>query len=405
MEPPVHLARGSRKQPCWLTMSEDTQSTPQEHSADEHTESTPESTVADRPMQEQNHGTLKDVEGGAAGPSSDLREDLLEEVAHPLSTPDAAEEPAERSSPRFSYTNDHSSGKALMRGEGVRREELLEKALCGEISGETMVRMDARAGGSGSGRWRRFDELLRDPEAVLSHLGMTLGQLCAAGYGRDARTNAERERRQEPADCCEEAQSTSASPADTDQVGRRRAMASIASSLTRQLFAKNFARSDLVSSPLRSACGSSGTADGSTAEPVCAPGPSTPTDAAAPATMAHTPSVPFMQASNVPSAPVETARGASRLPSAVSGPRIDAFRELSGAGSRKLGYIASAVSSQLAAVGSVAVASASSATAPATSKAQSAAAARAALINGSTGLDYSPTSSRDNYEYVLSGGF
>ena len=397
----MHLARGSRKQPCWLTMSarEDTQSTPQEHSADEHTESTPESTVADRPMQEQNHGTLKDVEGGAAGPSSDLREG---------STPDAAEEPAERSSPRFSYTNDHSSGKALMRGEGVHREELLEKALCGEISGETMVRMDARAGGSGSGRWRRFDELLRDPEAVLSHLGMTLGQLCAAGYGRDARTNAERERRL-TADCCEEALSTSASPADTDQVGRRRAMASIASSLTRQLFAKNFARSDLVSSPLRSACGSSGTADGSTAEPVCAPGPSTPssTDAAAPATMAHTPSVPFMQASNVPSAPVETARGASRLPSAVSGPRIDAFRELSGAGSRKLGYIASAVSSQLAAVGSVAVASASSATAPATSKAQSAAAARAALINGSTGLDYSPTSSRDcdNYEYVLSGGF
>jgi hypothetical protein len=134
-----------------MSAREDTQSTPQEHSADEHTESTPESTVADRPMQEQNHGTLKDVEGGAAGPSSDLREG---------STPDAAEEPAERSSPRFSYTNDHSSGKALMRGEGVRREELLEKALCGEISGETMVRMDARAGGSGSGRWRRFAELL-----------------------------------------------------------------------------------------------------------------------------------------------------------------------------------------------------------------------------------------------------
>ena len=396
MEPTVAVHLRTTSASLLLTMSarEDTQRAPREHSAGEHTERKVGSNVADRRIQGQNDGTLMDIEGGIEHRSS-KREGHLE-VARLPSTTDAAEERAEHSSPRFSYTNDYSNGNVHMRGEGVRREELLEKALCGEISGETMVRMDPH------GTWRRFDELLRDPEAVLSHLGMTLGQLCASGYGHDARTNAERERRQASRRRCEEA--TRASPADTDQVGRRRAMASIASSLTRQLFPKNFARSDLVGSPLRSTCGSSGTGDDNT-ETVCSPGPSTPTstDAAAPATMAHTPSIPFMQVSNVPSAPIETARGATRLPSAVSGPRIDAFRELSGAGSRKLGYIAAAVSSQLAAVGSVAVASASSATAPAASKTQSVAAARAALISGSTGLDYSPTSRCDNY--VLSGGF
>lgn len=350
--------------------------------------------AAHRPMQGQEHGAVD--EQGVVAPPAAQRETSI--------TPGVVEERDGNSSPRFSYTNNHLSDKAHLRGAGLLRHELLEKVLSGEVLGETLVRMDLHAGKSRSGEWRRFDELLRDSEAVVSHLGMTLGQLCAAGYGRGADTNEDRLRRQRPA----QVQFDSASPSDADQSGRRRAMSSIASSLTRQLFAKNFARSDLVSSPLRSAQGKCATAetdqdDGVAAEPGGSTGPSTPssTDTAAAVITAHTPSIPFLQESNVPSASVEATRGVTRLPAAVSGPRIEAFRELSGAGGRKLGYIASAVSSQLAAVGSAAAASATSATIPAPTKGQSA--ARAALINASTGLDYSPTSRSDMY--VRSGGF
>ena len=322
--------------------------------------------------------------------------------SEPPIAPDAAGKLESNSSPRFSYTH-HMSDTVHLQGTSLRREELLEKVLGGEVLGETLVRMDPHAGETGPSQWRRFDELLRDSEAVFSYLGMTLGQLCAAGYGPSANTSEARVPRQPPVPV----RSGSASPEDADQGGRRRAMTSIAASLTRQLFAKNFARSDLVSSPLRSAQGNCGAnidqGDGFAA--CSSAGPSTPSskNTTVLGITAHTPSIPFMQESNVPSASIETTRGATRLPAAVSGPRIEAFRELSGAGGRKLGYIASAVSSQLAAVSSAAAASATSSTMPAPVKGQSAAAARAALISCSTGLDYSPTTRSEMY--VRSGGF
>ena len=349
----------------------------------------------DEPMQGHGHGTGAEdpqrhrppsASGGAGADQEvlDPKDGAHEAWRDAPGTPDAQERP-ESSSPRFSYANNHSSGKAHLRGNSMRREELLEKVLGGEVWGETMVRMELHAGKSTSGQWRRFDELLRDSEAVSTYLAMTLGQLCAAGYGAEADSN----NLQSPAT----QRSVSTSPADADQVGRRRAMSSIASSLTRHLFAKNFARSDLIGSPVP--VDNSGSGDVCDVEPVTSAS-TTPrtTDATAPPITAHTPSIPFMQESNVPSAPTESTRGATRLP-AVGGARIEAFRELSGAGSRKLGYIASAVSSQLAAVGSAAASSASSATAQTASKGQSAAAARAALISASTGLDYSPTTRGD----------
>ena len=48
----------------------------------------------------------------------------------PPSTPTPEERPA-GASPRFSFANNHSSGKAHLRASAVSREELLAKALAG----------------------------------------------------------------------------------------------------------------------------------------------------------------------------------------------------------------------------------------------------------------------------------
>jgi hypothetical protein len=309
----------------------------------------------------------------------------------PPSTPTPEERPA-GASPRFSFANNHSSGKAHLRASAVSREELLAKALAGEIWGDTMVRTDAQAGDDRSGEWRRFSDLLRDAAALQHAMGMSLGQLCAAGYGSSAGGSSQSPRRP---------RATTTSP-ESGGLGqpaamRRRAMTNIASSLTRQLFAKNFARSDLMGSP------SSGNSCRA-AEPLAPATPVAPASgsSATTATLAtHTPSVQamFLSESNVPD---DSTAPTKRLP-VVGGARIEAFREMSGNfGGRKLGVIASAVSSQLVAVGSAASSAAAAAVptaanAPPAGKTSAAAAARAALIGSSTGLDHwSPTARCDN---------
>ena len=69
-----------------------------------------------------------------------------EEGESAASTPTGAERSAD-ASPRFSYANNHSSGRQHVRGSGVARSELLQLARDGTLAlwGDTMIRTDARA--------------------------------------------------------------------------------------------------------------------------------------------------------------------------------------------------------------------------------------------------------------------
>ena len=259
------------------------------------------------------------------------------------STPTGAERSAD-ASPRFSYANNHSSGRQYVRGSGVARAELLQLARDGTLWGDTMIRTDAQGGASPSA-WRRFDDILRSPRSLEQTLGVPLGELCAMGY------RSERKPRAATTGC-------DAPAAEESAQGRRRAMTNIASSLTRQLFSKSIARSDLI-------------------------GALSPSSSAAPAPTAEkrlSPSIAsmFMSDANLPRS---SSQGEARPRAPAAGSRIVA-------GGRKLGVIASAVSSQLQAVAATASAAVPSRT---DSSGVSAAAARANLIGASTGLEYSPT--------------
>ena len=266
------------------------------------------------------------------------------------STPTGAERSAD-ASPRFSYANNHSSGRQHVRGSGVARAELLQLARDGTLWGDTMIRTDAQGGASPSA-WRRFDDILRSPRSLEQTLGVPLGELCAMGY------RSERKPRAATTGC-------DAPAAEEIAQSRRRAMTNIASSLTRQLFSKSIARSDLIGALSPS---SSGAAQGGSA-------------AAAPAAEKRlSPSIAsmFMSDANLPRS---SSQGEARPRAPAAGSRIVA-------GGKKLGVIASAVSSQLQAVAATASAAVPSRT---DSSGVSAAAARAKLIGASTGLEYSPT--------------
>ena len=264
------------------------------------------------------------------------------------STPTGAERSAD-ASPRFSYANNHSSGRQHVRGSEVTRAELLQLARDGTLWGDTMIRTDAQGGASPS-VWRRFDDILRSPRSLEQTLGVPLGELCAMGYRSERKPRAATTGCDAPA-----AEEGAQSRADG---GRRRAMTNIASSLTRQLFSKSIARSDLI-------------------------GALSPSSSAAPAPTAEkrlSPSIAsmFMSDANLPRS---SSQGEARPRAPAAGSRIVA-------GGRKLGVIASAVSSQLQAVAATASAAVPSRT---DSSGVSAAAARANLIGASTGLEYSPT--------------
>ena len=259
------------------------------------------------------------------------------------STPTGAERSAD-ASPRFSYANNHSSGRQHVRGSGVARAELLQLARDGTLWGDTMIRTDAQGGASPSA-WRRFDDILRSPRSLEQTLGVPLGELCAMGY------RSERKPRAATTGC-------DAPAAEEGAQSRRRAMTNIASSLTRQLFSKSIARSDLIG----------------------ALSPSSSAAAAPAAEKRLSPSIAsmFMSDANLPRS---SSQGEARPRAPAAGSRIVA-------GGKKLGVIASAVSSQLQAVAATASAAVPSRT---DSSGVSAAAARAKLIGASTGLEYSPT--------------
>ena len=63
------------------------------------------------------------------------------------STPTGAERSAD-ASPRFSYANNHSSGRQHVRVSGVARAELLQLARDGTLWGDTMIRTDAQGAAS-----------------------------------------------------------------------------------------------------------------------------------------------------------------------------------------------------------------------------------------------------------------
>jgi len=259
------------------------------------------------------------------------------------STPTGAERSAD-ASPRFSYANNHSSGRQHIRGSGVARAELLQLARDGTLWGDTMIRTDAQGAVSPSA-WRRFDDILRSPRSLEQTLGVPLGELCAMGY------RSERKPRAATTGC-------DAPAAEEGAQSRRRAMTNIASSLTRQLFSKSIARSDLIG----------------------ALSPSSSVAAAPAAEKRLSPSIAsmFMSDANLPRS---SSQGEARPRAPAAGSRIVA-------GGKKLGVIASAVSSQLQAVAATASAAVPSRT---DSSGVSAAAARAKLIGASTGLEYSPT--------------
>ena len=259
------------------------------------------------------------------------------------STPTGAERSAD-ASPRFSYANNHSSGRQHVRGSGVARAELLQLARDGTLWGDTMIRTDAQGAASPSA-WRRFDDILRSPRSLEQTLGVPLGELCAMGY------RSERKPRAATTGC-------DAPAAEEGAQSRRRAMTNIASSLTRQLFSKSIARSDLIG----------------------ALSPSSSAAAAPAAEKRLSPSIAsmFMSDANLPRS---SSQGEARPRAPAAGSRIVA-------GGKKLGVIASAVSSQLQAVAATASAAVPSRT---DSSGVSAAAARAKLIGASTGLEYSPT--------------
>ena len=76
------------------------------------------------------------------------------------STPTGAE-PSADASPRFSYANNHSSGRQHLLERGCARGAAA-LARDGTLWGDTMIRTDAQGSASPSA-WRRFDDILRSP--------------------------------------------------------------------------------------------------------------------------------------------------------------------------------------------------------------------------------------------------
>ena len=83
--------------------------------------------------------------------------------------------------PTFSFANNHSTGQAEHRGEGITRSQLLRLVQEGVVTNSTMICKDGMRRDGAPSQWRSFASLLHSPRSLEFELGLSK----ARGDGSD----------------------------------------------------------------------------------------------------------------------------------------------------------------------------------------------------------------------------